>query len=72
MGYCEGCFEKQRRIDELSEEVKRLQARLKYRERKDREGPFGLSTPYSQVPFKENTAAENTKKQGGALPGASR
>lgn len=69
MAYCEGCFEKQRRIDELSEEVKRLKDQLKYRQRTAQEGPFGLSTPSSQVPFKENAPEENTRKKGGAVPG---
>ena len=31
--YCKGCFEKQCKIDELTEEVKRLKARLNYLER---------------------------------------
>ncbi|MFB3902928.1 MAG: transposase [Acidobacteriota bacterium] len=69
MAYCEGCFEKQRRIDQLSEEVKRLKAQLKYRERTDQEGPFGLSTPSSKVPFKENAPEDQTRKKGGAVPG---
>jgi hypothetical protein len=31
--FCQGCFEKQRRIDELTEEVARLKAKLGYLKR---------------------------------------
>lgn len=51
--YCKGCFEKQLKIDELREEVKRLKAKLNYLERKGQEGYFGSSTPSSQVPYEE-------------------
>ncbi len=67
--YCKGCFEKQRKIDELTEEVKRLKAKLNYLERKGQEGYFGSSTPSSQVPLKTNALKENQGKRGGAKPG---
>jgi transposase len=67
--YCEGCFEKQRKIDALTEENKQLKAKLKYLERKEQEGYFGSSTPSSKVPFKTNAPAENQRKQGGAKEG---
>lgn len=67
--YCEGCFEKQRKIDELTEEVKRLKGKLNYLERKGQEGYFGSSTPSSQVPVKTNAPKENQGKRGGAKPG---
>lgn len=66
---CEGCLEKQREIDRLREEVKSLKQKLKYNERKSREGFFGLSTPSSQVPVKANSLEENQKKKGGAKLG---
>jgi transposase len=66
---CEGCLEKQRKIDQLLEEVQRLKANLRYQARKDKEGFFGSSTPSSQLPFKTNTDQENRNHQGGALPG---
>jgi transposase len=69
MAYCKACFEKQLKIDELIEENRRLKAQLKYRERKAEEGPFGLSTPSSKLPFKENASEEKTNKKGGAVPG---
>jgi transposase len=69
MAYCKDCFEKQLKIDELIEENTRLKAQLKYRERRDKEGPFGLSTPSSKVPFKENASEERTNSKGGAVPG---
>lgn len=67
--YCAGCFEKQRKIDELKEEVRCLKDRLGYLERKEREGYFGSSTPSSKVPVKANAAQENQGKRGGAKPG---
>jgi hypothetical protein len=66
--YCKGCFEKQCKIDELTEEVKRLKAQLNYLERKGQEGYFGSSTPSSQVPLKNNSLKENQGKRGGAKP----
>lgn len=69
MGYCKHCFEKQVRIDELLEENKRLKEQLRYRERKEEEGAFGLSTPSSKIPVKQNTAEENRRKKGGAEVG---
>ena len=38
MAYCKDCLEKQLRIDELTEENKRLKQQLRYRERKEEEG----------------------------------
>jgi len=66
---CEGCLEKQRRIDQLQEEIQRLKAKLKYQERKDQEGFFGSSTPSSQLPFKANASEKNKNHKGGARPG---
>jgi len=66
---CEGCLEKQRKIDQLLEEVQRLKAKLRYQERKDQEGFFGSSTPSSQLPLKANTDKENRSHKGGARPG---
>ena len=69
MAYCNDCFEKQLRIDELTEENKRLKQQLRYRERKEEEGPFGLSTPSSKKPFKETASEEKANKKGGAVVG---
>lgn len=65
---CCECFEKQCKIDELSEEVRRLKAKLRVRERKQKEGPFGSSTPSSKVPIKKNVPGVKSKKMG-AKPG---
>jgi transposase len=67
--YCQGCLEKQRRIDELEEEVRRLKAQLRYQQRKATEGPFGSSTPSSKIPVKPNSLKERQEKRGGAKPG---
>lgn len=69
INYCKGCFEKQCKIDELTEEVKRLKSKLNYLERREKEGYFGSSTPSSQVPLKANAANDNQGKRGGAKPG---
>jgi transposase len=67
--YCPGCLEKQRRIDELEEEVRRLKAQLGYQQRTAAEGPFGSSTPSSRIPVKPNSSGERQEKRGGAKPG---
>ncbi len=65
--YCPGCFEKQSKIDQLLEENQRLRQKLRYEERKAKEGFFGSSTPSSQIPFKGNQTGERKPK--GAQPG---
>lgn len=66
---CTGCYERQRRIEKLEDDIKRLKQQLKYREQKGKEGFFGSSTPSSKIPVKANTAEENRKKNGGAKAG---
>jgi transposase len=67
--YCKTCLEKDLKIEELKETVKSLQAKLRYRERKEEDGYFGASTPSSKVPFKKNAPGENTVKKGGGVFG---
>ncbi len=67
--FCEGCLEKQRRIDQLLEENRRLKAQLRYRERQATEGFFGSSTPSAHRPVKANSPPEQQGKRGGARPG---
>jgi transposase len=69
MAYCKACLEKDLKIEELKETIKSLQAKLNYREKKEEEGYFGLSTPSSKAPFKENASDEKTNKKGGGVPG---
>ena len=66
---CEGCLEKQRKIDQLLEEIRSLKAKLRYQERKEEEGFFGSSTPSSQLPFKANASEKNKNHKGGARVG---
>ena len=47
--WCPACLEKQREIDELKDEVRRLKDLLRRQERSAAEGPFGSSTPSSKV-----------------------
>ena len=65
---CPVCLHKQRRIDELEEEVKNLRAKLRYQERQGQEGFFGSSTPSSKLPVKPNSE-QKEKKPRGARPG---
>ncbi len=67
--FCEGCLERQRRIDQLLEENQRLKAQLRYRERQAREGFFGSSTPSAQRPVKANSPPAQPGKLGGARKG---
>lgn len=66
---CQGCFEKQREIDRLREEVQRLREKLCQRQRQAAAGPFASSTPSSKLPVKANAEASQTTKRGGAQPG---
>jgi transposase len=69
VNFCPGCFEKQRRIDQLEEEVRGLKQKLHYRERQAQEGAFGSSTPSARRPFKTNASEERRAKVGGARHG---
>ncbi len=67
--YGEACFEKQRAIDKLQEEVRRLKEQLKYRKTKEAEGFFGSSTPSSRIPVKANTDKKKHRRKKGAKAG---
>src|SRR3970282_67418 len=69
MSFCQGCLEKQQKIDQLSEENQRLKAQLRYRQRKQTEGFFGSSTPSAKQPVKANSEAEKQASCGGAQKG---
>jgi transposase len=67
--YCPECLEKQRQIDDLKDQVRRLEDRLRFQERSAAEGPFGSSTPSSKVPFKPESPADRQARRGGGVPG---
>lgn len=69
MTFCEECFKKQRKIDELEEKIVWLKAKLKRQERTAKEGLFGSSTPSSKKPIKPNTNDDGKKRSGGGRPG---
>ena len=69
MTYCRQCLEKQRKIDELKEEILLLKAKLHYQERTAKEGFFGSSTPSSKIPVKANTPTQCRSNNGGGKPG---
>jgi transposase len=65
---CPLCHEKQEEINRLRDEIICLKDRLRHRERTEKEGFFGSSTPSSQKPVKVNTQ-EKPKKPRGAKNG---
>ena len=67
--YCQGCLDKQRKIDRLEAQVQQLRGKLRYQERTAQEGFFGASTPSSKLPVKANTLAERQARRGGGKPG---
>jgi transposase len=69
MSFCQGCLDKQLKLDQLLEENQRLKAQLRYRQRKASEGFFGSSTPSAQRPVKANSEARNQTPCGGAQKG---
>lgn len=64
MRYCEECFQRQLKIEQLQEEIVQLKANLRYRERKASEGFFGSSTPSSKLPVKANAPDKEGKPKG--------
>jgi len=69
MMYCKQCLEKQRKIDDLQEQIVQLQAKLRYQERTAQEGFFGSSTPSSKVPVKAGRPADTPRPHGGGKVG---
>lgn len=69
MTYCPQCLEKQRKIDELQEQIVSLKAKLRYQERTSQEGFFGSSTPSSKVPVKASRSADEPRPHGGGKVG---
>jgi transposase len=62
--YCKDCFNKQKEIDNLKDEVLRLKQKLRYRGRKDKEGFFGSSTSSAKIPLKANTPDKQGNPKG--------
>jgi len=69
MTYCKQCLEKQRKINELQEEIASLKAKLRYQERTAKEGFFGSATPSSKLPVKSNSSPEHRRNRGGGKVG---
>ena len=69
LSFCPDCFEKQRRIDQLEEENRRLKQQLRYRQEKEKEGFFGSATSSAKLPVKANSPAERQAQRGGAQKG---
>ena len=69
MVYCKECLEKQRKINELEEEIASLKGKLRYQQRSAKEGLFGSSTPSSKIPVKPNSSTAHGRNRGGGKPG---
>ena len=69
MTYCQQCLKKQRKINELEDEIVSLKAKLRYQERTAKEGFFGSSTPSSKIPVKANSQKAHQRNRGGGKPG---
>jgi transposase len=67
--YCKACLDKQRKIDALQEENKRLKDKLRRQERTAREAPFGSSTPSAKRLVKSSSPPAARARRGGAVPG---
>ena len=65
--YCEDCFNKQQEIDNLKDENQRLKQKLRYRDRKDKEGFFGSSTSSAKIPLKANIPDKESKPKGARI-----
>ena len=66
---CSECLKKQQKIDALLEENQRLKRKLKYQERKEKEGFFGSSTSSAKLPVKAHSAKSEDRKRKGAQRG---
>jgi len=69
MTYCQECLKKQRKINELEDEIVSLKAKLRYQERTAKEGFFGSSTPSSKIPVKANSRKAHQRNRGGGKIG---
>jgi hypothetical protein len=66
---CSECLKKQQKIDVLLEENQRLKQKLKYQERKEKEGFFGSATSSAKLPVKAHSAKRGAGKRKGAQQG---
>ena len=69
MTYCQECLKKQRKINELEDEIVSLKAKLRYQERTAKEGFFGSSTPSAKIPVKPNSQKAHQRNRGGGKVG---
>ena len=69
MAICSNCIEKDVKIYDLTQEIKRLKNIIKSQKIKQKEGFFGTSTPSSKIPIKGNTKNNNSNKNGGGKKG---
>ena len=65
--YCEECLNKQREIDHLKDEIQRLKHKLRYQDRKGKEGFFGSSTSSAKIPLKTNVPDKESKPRGAQI-----
>jgi hypothetical protein len=63
---CSLCLDKQRKIDQLEDEVDRLKRVLGKRRQNEKGGFFGSSTPSSKLPVKANVEEKEKKPKADA------
>ena len=64
---CSLCLDKQRKIDELEDEVDRLKRALGKRRQDEKQGFFRSSTPSFKLPVKANVEEKEKKPKGGRV-----
>lgn len=69
MSSCSNCLEKDIKIYDLTQKIKRLQKIIESHKEKQKEGVFGSSTPSSKIPIKQNTKNNKSNKNGGGKKG---
>ena len=69
MSSCSKCLEKDIQIYDLTQKIEHLQKIIDSHKKKQKEGPFGSSTPSSKIPLKENTKVKSKNKNGGGKIG---
>lgn len=69
MYYCPECLKKQQEINRLKQQLEHLKGKLRYRRDRDKQGPFGSSTPSSKIPVKASALPERQARKGGAKVG---
>jgi len=69
MTYCKKCFGKQKKLNNLEEEMSTLKNKLCYQQSSAKEEVFGSSTPSAKIPVKPNPQKEHQRDRSGGKVG---